>query len=65
MLLPVLGGFWLLPPRDFPQFLRVTLWITTAIHLDTPESRLAPFFRPDSWLGKLHATGPDTPALRA
>ncbi len=31
-----LGGSWLLPPRDFPHHLRVTLWITTAIHLDTP-----------------------------
>jgi hypothetical protein len=30
-----LGGFWLLPPRDFPHQLRVTLWITTAFHLDT------------------------------
>ena len=36
MLLPKLGGFWLLPPRDFSHHLRVTLWITTAIHLDTP-----------------------------
>jgi hypothetical protein len=36
MLLPKLGGFWLLPPRDFPHQMRVTLWITTAIHLDTP-----------------------------
>jgi len=37
MLLPKLGGFWLLPPRDFPQqTLKVTLWITTTIHLDTP-----------------------------
>ena len=36
MLLPKLGGSWLLPPRDFPHQLRVTLWITTAIHLDTP-----------------------------
>ena len=35
MLLPKLGGSWLLPPRDFPHQLRVTLWITTAIHLDT------------------------------
>jgi len=35
MLLPKLGGFWLLPPRDFPHFMRVTLWITTAVHLDT------------------------------
>src|SRR5262245_16169862 len=32
---PSLGGSWLLPPRDFPQQPRVTLWITTAIHLDT------------------------------
>jgi len=29
--------FWLLPPRDFPHLVRVTLWITTAIHLDTPK----------------------------
>ena len=36
MLLLKLGGFWLLPPRDFPHAVRVTLWITTAIHLDTP-----------------------------
>jgi len=41
MLLPKLGGFWLLPPRDFPHQMRVTLWITTAIHLDTP------IFKPD------------------
>ena len=34
---------WLLPPRDFPQFLRVTLWITTAIHLDTLNKRFDPF----------------------
>jgi hypothetical protein len=31
-----LGSFWLLPPWDFPDQLRVTLWITTAIHVDTP-----------------------------
>ena len=37
MLLLKLGGFWLLPPRDFPHAVRVTLWITTAIHLDTPK----------------------------
>src|SRR5439155_905772 len=37
MLLLKLGGFWRLPPRDFPHAVRVTLWITTAIHLDTPE----------------------------
>src|SRR3989338_69863 len=43
---------WLLPPRDFPQNMRVTLWITTAIHLDTPRyktrprfSRLPPLYR--------------------
>jgi len=28
--------FWLLPPWDFPHLMRVTLWIATAIHLDTP-----------------------------
>jgi hypothetical protein len=37
MLLLKLAGFWLLPPRDFSQQMRVTLWITTAIHLDTPK----------------------------
>ena len=36
MLLPKLGGSWLLPPWDFPHlYVRVTLWITTAVHLDT------------------------------
>jgi len=35
MLLPKLGGLWLFPPWDFPHQMRVTLWITTAIHLDT------------------------------
>ena len=45
MLLPKLGGFWLLPPRDFPHSqVKVTLWITTAIHLDTPKSGFDPFF---------------------
>jgi hypothetical protein len=39
MPLPVLGGSWLLPPRDFSQPMRVTLWITTAIHLDTLKSK--------------------------
>ena len=41
MLLPKLGGFWLLPPRDFSH-VRVTLWITTAFHLDTPKLRHDP-----------------------
>ena len=35
--------FWLLPPRDFPHLARVTLWIATAIHLDTPKSGFDPF----------------------
>jgi hypothetical protein len=35
MSLPKLAGFWLLPPQDSSQVLRVTLWIATAIHLDT------------------------------
>jgi hypothetical protein len=43
MLLSKLGGSWLLPPRDFALQLSVTLWITTAIHLDTPNIRLDPF----------------------
>jgi hypothetical protein len=42
MPLPVLGGLWLLPPWDFSQPMRVTLWITTAIHLDTPRSKTDP-----------------------
>jgi len=29
------GGIWLFPPWDFPHQMRVTLWITTAFHLDT------------------------------
>ena len=37
MLLPKLGGSRLLPPWDFPHlYVRVTLWTTTAFHLDTP-----------------------------
>jgi catechol-2,3-dioxygenase len=44
MLLPKLGGFWLLPPWDSSQqSMRVTLWITTAIHLGTHNTR--PKFR--------------------
>jgi hypothetical protein len=43
MLLLKLGGFWLVPPRDFPHSLRVTLWITTAIHLDTPKVKTRPY----------------------
>jgi hypothetical protein len=43
MLLPKLGGSWLLPPWDFPHQMRVTLWITTAIHLDTPNITPGPF----------------------
>src|SRR3989304_4282207 len=42
MLLPKLGGLWLLPPWDFPHQMRVTLWITTAIHLDTPRVKIRP-----------------------
>ena len=42
MLLSKLGGFWLLPPRDFPHKMGVTLWTTTAIHVDTPKSGLDP-----------------------
>ena len=41
MLLPKLGGSWLLPPRDFSHP-RVTLWITTAFHLDTPDEKDLP-----------------------
>jgi len=41
MLLPKLGGSRLLPPWDFPHlYVRVTLWTTTAFHLDTPNSGL-------------------------
>jgi len=40
MLLPKLGGLWLFPPWDFPHQMRVTLWIKTAIHLDTQISIL-------------------------
>jgi len=40
MLLPKLGGLWPFPPWDFPHQMRVTLWITTAIHLDAPKSGL-------------------------
>jgi hypothetical protein len=47
MLLPKLGGSWLLPPQDFSPK-RVTLWITTAIHLDTPKLKLDP----DDCVGK-------------
>jgi hypothetical protein len=32
---------WLLPPRDFPHQLKVTLWTTTAIHLDTPRKKFS------------------------
>ena len=41
MLLPKLGGSRLLPPWDFPHlYVRVTLWTTTAFHLDTPNNKL-------------------------
>ena len=40
MLLPKLGGSRLLPPWDFPHlYVRVTLWTTTAFHLDTPNRK--------------------------
>jgi len=40
MLLPKLGGSRLLPPWDFPHlYVRVTLWTTTAFHLDTPKKQ--------------------------
>ena len=42
MLLPKLGGLWLFPPWDFPHQMRVTLWTTTAFHLDTPILRPDP-----------------------
>jgi hypothetical protein len=52
MLLLKLGGSWLLPPWDFPHlYVRVTLWITTAVHLDTPKSGLDPFFLMGDWCG--------------
>jgi len=37
-----LGGSWLLPPWDFPHQMRVTLWITTAIHLNMQNVLPAP-----------------------
>jgi hypothetical protein len=44
-----LGSFWLLPPWDFPDRLRVTLWITTAIHVDKPTRDLIHFlFSPET-----------------
>jgi hypothetical protein len=40
-------------PRDFPHS-RVTLWITTAIHLDTRISTPQPGTRGDETLMRMH-----------
>ena len=46
MLLPKLGGSGFYRRGTSLIYMRVTLWITTAIHLDTPKSRLDPFSDP-------------------
>jgi hypothetical protein len=38
----------------FPTSLRVTLWITTAIHLETPKLKMRPETRPDVTLAPAH-----------